>query len=221
MEEILRAEDISKVYHMGSVDVQALRKCSLTAHRGEYLAVIGKSGSGKSTLLKILASFDRPDSGSVIIDGQNILSCDEKKLAKLRRKKIGFVYQDYRLFSEYTAYENVVLPLFIDKKVPEDEEVDSIFELLQISDCRKKYPSQMSGGQQQRTAIARALIARPAVIFADEPTGNLDAENADSVARILSQASMRYGQTIIMVTHDKQMADYADRVVMLKDGCCG
>lgn len=221
MEEILRAEDISKVYHMGSVDVQALRKCSLTAHRGEYLAVIGKSGSGKSTLLKILASFDRPDSGSVIIDGQNILSCDEKKLAKLRRKKIGFIYQDYRLFSEYTAYENVVLPLFIDKKVPEDEEVDSIFELLQISDCRKKYPSQMSGGQQQRTAIARALIARPAVIFADEPTGNLDAENADSVARILSQASMRYGQTIIMVTHDKQMADYADRVVMLKDGCCG
>ena len=145
----------------------------------------------------------------------------EKKLAKLRRKKIGFIYQDYRLFSEYTAYENVVLPLFIDKKVPEDEEVDSIFELLQISDCRKKYPSQMSGGQQQRTAIARALIARPAVIFADEPTGNLDAENADSVARILSQASMRYGQTIIMVTHDKQMADYADRVVMLKDGCCG
>ena len=116
------------------------------------------------------------------------------------------------MFSEYTAYENVVLPLFIDKKVPEDEEVDSIFELLQISDCRKKYPSQMSGGQQQRTAIARALIARPAVIFADEPTGNLDAENADSV---------RYGQTIIMVTHDKQMADYADRVVMLKDGCCG
>lgn len=221
MEEILRAEDISKVYHMGSVDVQALRKCSLTAHRGEYLAVIGKSGSGKSTLLKILASFDRPDSGSVIIDGQNILSCDEKKLAKLRRKKIGFIYQDYRLFSEYTAYENVVLPLFIDKKVPEDEEVDSIFELLQISDCRKKYPSQMSGGQQQRTAIARALIARPAVIFADEPTGNLDAENAESVARILSQASMRYGQTIVMVTHDKQMADYADRVVMLKDGCCG
>lgn len=221
MGEILRAENISKTYHMGSVEVQALKKCSLTADRGEYVAVIGKSGSGKSTLLKILASFDRPDSGNVVIDGQDILSCNEKKLSKLRREKIGFIYQDYRLFSEYTAYENVVLPLFIDKKIPVDEEVDEIFEMLQISDCKTKYPSQMSGGQQQRTAIARALIARPAVIFADEPTGNLDAENADGVARILSQASMRYGQTIVMVTHDKQMADYADRIIMLKDGCCG
>lgn len=218
MEEILRAENISKTYQTGSVAVQALKKSSFSVDRGEFVAVIGKSGSGKSTLLRILASFDKPDEGSVMIEGQDISSYKGKKLAALRREKIGFIYQDYRLFPEYTAYENVVLPLRIAKKTPEQEEVEKLFQNLGIEDCQKKYPSQMSGGQQQRVAIARALITRPAVIFADEPTGNLDAENADSVAKILSHASMRYGQTIVMVTHDKQMADYADRIVSIVDG---
>lgn len=221
MEEILKAENIAKTYSTGSIEVQALKKCSLSVHRGEYVAVIGRSGSGKSTLLRILASFDRPDEGSVTIDGQDILSLKGKKLAALRREKIGFIYQNYCLFPEYTAYENVVLPLLIDKKTVVKDEAEQLMESLGIADCKGKYPGEMSGGQQQRTAIARALITHPAVIFADEPTGNLDAANADSVARILSQASMRYGQTIVMVTHDKQMADYADRIVPIVDGCCG
>ncbi|MBQ4282482.1 MAG: ABC transporter ATP-binding protein [Lachnospira sp.] len=218
MEVILRAEGISKTYHAGSVDVPALKKCSVTFKKGEFAAIIGKSGSGKSTLLRILGTMDQPDGGVVEIDGENVIKMNDKQLSAFRRRKIGFVYQDYSLFPEFTAYENIIMPLALDNKDAVESEVDELLEHLEIAHCKDKFPSQMSGGEQQRVAIARAIIAHPAVIFADEPTGNLDAGSAEIVAKMLSLASQKYNQTIIMVTHDKQMADYADRILTITDG---
>ena len=204
MGEILRAENISKTYQAGRVVVKALNRCSFSVERGEFVAVVGRSGSGKSTLLRILASFDKPDEGKVYVEGEEISGLKGKKLAQFRQEKIGFIYQDYSLFPEYTAYENVLLPLKIAHQAVDKEQLERLFE-------------ELSGGQKQRVAIARALVTRPAVLLADEPTGNLDAENAESVAAILSRASMRYGQTIVMVTHDRQMADYADRILSMEN----
>ncbi len=218
MEVILNAKGISKTYHAGLVDVPALKKCDITFKQGEFTAIIGKSGSGKSTLLRILGSMDVPDEGEVEIKGNNILSMSDKELSAFRRRNIGFIYQDYSLFPEFTAYENIIMPLALDKAEPDDEHISELLEHLEISHCRDKFPSQMSGGEQQRVAIARALITHPAVIFADEPTGNLDAGSAEIVAKMLSLASQKYNQTIIMVTHDKQMADYADRIISIADG---
>ena len=213
MKEImLRAENIERTYHAGSVDVPALKNCTLEFEQGEFTAIIGKSGSGKSTLLRILGSVDEPDTGSVTIGG--------KKISEFRRRQIGYIYQDYSLFPEFTAYENIVMPILIDGKKPDENEVDDLLEELGISHCKNKFPSQMSGGEQQRVAIARALITHPAVILADEPTGNLDAGSAGTVAQILSKASQKHNQTIIMVTHDRQMADYADKIITIVDGVC-
>ena len=189
MGEILRAENISKTYQTGRVVVKALNRCSFTVERGEFVAVVGRSGSGKSTLLRILASFDKPDEGKVYVEGEDISGLKGKKLAQFRQEKIGFIYQDYSLFPEYTAYENVLLPLKIAHQAVDKEQLERLFEELGITDCRERYPDEMSGGQKQRVAIARALVTRPAVLFADEPTGNLDAENAESVAAILSRRS--------------------------------
>ena len=216
--DILRAEGISKTYRTGSVEVKALKQCSINIQKGDFTAVIGKSGSGKSTLLRILGTIDKPDSGKVYIDDTDISTLNNKSLARFRRTKIGFIYQDYSLFPEFTAYENIVMPILLDKKKADESKVDEILEELEISHCKNKYPSEMSGGEQQRVAIARALITNPAVIFADEPTGNLDAGSAKTVAEMLSKASQRYDQTIIMVTHDRQMADYADRIITISDG---
>lgn len=210
--------DISKTYHTGSVDVPALKQCSLEFGKGEFTAIIGKSGSGKSTLLRILGSMDTPDTGSILIKGEDITHMKDKKLSGFRRRNIGFIYQDYSLFPEFTSYENIVMPILLDGKKPDDAKVDEILSELEISHCKNKYPSEMSGGEQQRVAIARALITSPAVIFADEPTGNLDAGSAETVAKMLSKASQKYEQTIIMVTHDRQMADYADRIITISDG---
>ena len=218
MEAILQAKEISKTYHTGSVDVPALKQCSLEFGKGEFTAIIGKSGSGKSTLLRILGSMDTPDTGSILIKGEDITHMKDKKLSGFRRRNIGFIYQDYSLFPEFTAYENIVVPFALDNKNASEEEIDGILESLGISHCKGKYPSQMSGGEQQRVAIARAIATHPAVIFADEPTGNLDAESAKIVADMLSMASKKYNQTIIMVTHDMQMADHADRVLTIVDG---
>ncbi|MDD3240872.1 MAG: ABC transporter ATP-binding protein [Lachnospira sp.] len=218
---ILKAEDISKTYHAGSVDVPALKKCSIHIEQGQFTAIVGivgKSGSGKSTLLRILGTMDRPDGGTITIGDKDILKLKDKELSIFRRREIGFVYQDYSLFPEYTAYENIILPLVLDHKNPEESEVREMMDLLEISHCSDKFPGQMSGGEQQRVAIARALITHPAVVFADEPTGNLDAESAGIVAKMLSRAAQRYQQTIIMVTHDKQMADYADSILTIVDG---
>lgn len=218
MREILSAHGISKTYHTGSVEVQALKKCDISFKKGEFVAIVGKSGSGKSTLLRILGSMDKPDEGEVFIDGKNILQLKDKEIAAYRRNKIGFIYQDYSLFPEFTAYENIIMPLALDNKKVDSIEIDALLEQLEISHCKNKFPFQMSGGEQQRVAIARAIATSPAVIFADEPTGNLDAANAATIAKMLSVASTNYNQTIIMVTHDKQMADYADRILMIADG---
>ena len=219
-EIMLRAENIERTYHAGSVDVPALKNCTLEFGQGEFTAIIGKSGSGKSTLLRILGSVDEPDTGSVIIAGKKITGMKDKELSEFRRRNIGYIYQDYSLFPEFTAYENVVMPILIDGKKPDENEVDDLLEELGISHCNNKFPSQMSGGEQQRVAIARALITHPAVILADEPTGNLDAGSAGTVAQMLSKASQKHNQTIIMVTHDRQMADYADKIITIVDGVC-
>ena len=166
-EIMLRAENIERTYHAGSVDVPALKNCTLEFGQGEFTAIIGKSGSGKSTLLRILGSVDEPDTGSVIIAGKKITGMKDKELSEFRRRNIGYIYQDYSLFPEFTAYENVVMPILIDGKKPDENEVDDLLEELGISHCKNKFPSQMSGGEQQRVAIARALITHPAVILAD------------------------------------------------------
>lgn len=221
MKEImLRAENIERTYHAGSVDVPALKNCTLEFEQGEFTAIIGKSGSGKSTLLRILGSVDEPDTGSVTIGGKKITGMKDKEISEFRRRQIGYIYQDYSLFPEFTAYENIVMPILIDGKKPDENEVDDLLEEFGISHCKNKFPSQMSGGEQQRVAIARALITHPAVILADEPTGNLDAGSAGTVAQMLSKASQKHNQTIIMVTHDRQMADYADKIITIVDGVC-
>ena len=220
MEYILKAEGICRTYHTGTVEVHALKKCDINIKKGEFTAIVGKSGSGKSTLLRILGTLDKPDEGNVCIDGINIAELKDKQLSKFRRENIGYIYQDYSLFPEFTAYENVVMPILIDGKKPDEKEVDDLLEELGISHCKNKFPSQMSGGEQQRVAIARALITHPAVILADEPTGNLDAGSAGTVAQMLSKASQKHNQTIIMVTHDRQMADYADKIITIVDGVC-
>ncbi len=218
MGDILRAEGICKIYHTGMVDVHALKKCDINIRKGEFTAIIGKSGSGKSTLLRILGSMDRPDEGKVYIDDIDISELNDRQLSKLRREKIGYVYQNYSLIPEYTAYENIALPVILDNQDVDEDEINELLVSLQIEHCRNKFPDQMSGGEQQRTAIARALIMHPAVVYADEPTGNLDAESAENVAAMLSLAAAKYKQTIVMVTHDKQMAEYADRILNIVDG---
>lgn len=214
---VMEAKEISRTY-AGAVPVPALKPCSLQFKKGEFCAVIGKSGSGKSTLLRILATLDTPDTGELYIHGEKIDYSKSDALAKLRRRKVGFIYQDYNLFPEYTAYENIIMPIHLDDRDEDQEKILTLMEQLDISDCKDKFPHEMSGGEQQRISIARALAVEPAVVLADEPTGNLDAENADKIASLLRQASEIYEQTIIMVTHDAQMAEYADRIIQIKDG---
>ena len=223
MDVILKAENIKRSYGSGTGLVQALKQADVTFRKGEFIAIIGKSGSGKSTLLRILGTVDRPDKNKedlpvLEIEGQDMLRMGDAKLSAFRRKRIGFVFQDYNLFPEFTAYENIIMPLHLDGKKADADKVNSLMEDLGIAHCKKKFPQEMSGGEQQRTAIARALVAEPAIVFADEPTGNLDVENALEVATVLKKASKKYNQTIIMVTHDRQMAEYADRILNIEDG---
>ena len=215
MNTVLQCTGISKTYGNDKIKVHALKKCSLSFTQGEFVAIVGKSGSGKSTLLKILGTLDTPDQGEVLLDNENVLHLPDKKLSQIRRRKIGFIYQDYSLFPEYTAYENIIMPIHLDGRKENQENVLEILKTLGILGCKDKFPSEMSGGEQQRTAIARALVISPAVILADEPTGNLDAENANEVVMLMSKAARLYNQTIIMVTHDRQMADYADRILVI------
>ena len=215
---ILEAKQISKTYSNGIVEVPALKPCDIFMERGEFVAVVGKSGSGKSTLLHVLAGLDMPDQGEIIIDGKDTAKMKEKERSAFRRKKIGYVYQDYNLFPEFTAYENVILPLRLDGMDVKQDEVMELMEKLGIADCANKFPQEMSGGEQQRVSIGRALVIHPAIIFADEPSGNLDAENARNVAELLAKASEEYRQSIVLVTHDRQMADYAERILTIVDG---
>ena len=204
MGDILRAEGICKTYHTGMVDVPALKKCDINIRKGEFTAIIGKSGSGKSTLLRILGSMDRPDEGKVYIDGIDISELNDRQLSKLRREKIGYVYQNYSLIPEYTAYENIALPVILDNQDVDEDEINELLVSLQIEHCRNKFPDQMSGGEQQRVAIARALINRPSILLCDEPTGNLDPTNSNEIMKILDAVN-KQGTTVLVVTHNMEI----------------
>ena len=214
---ILEARGISRTYP-GEKPVYALKETFLTIRKGEFVAITGKSGSGKSTLLRILATLDVSDGGELRIEGRNISQLKDAELAAFRRRRIGFVYQDYNLFPEYTAYENIVFPIHLDGQKENREDVLSLLDKLEIGYCRDKFPHEMSGGEQQRVSLARALVTSPALVLADEPTGNLDAENAEKVAQLFRKITEDFGQTVILVTHDPGMASYADRIIRIKDG---
>ena len=222
---ILEARQIQRTYGKGKAMVQALKRCSLSFQKGEFVAIVGKSGSGKSTLLRILGTMDLPDKETyskeetrIEIGGENVLDMNDAALSEFRRRRIGFIFQDYSLFPEFTLYENVIMPLHLDGRGEDPAEVEELLKQLDIWEQRDQFPGELSGGEQQRCAIARALLPHPAVIFADEPTGNLDAQNALEVVMMLKKASQLYHQTIIMVTHDSQMAEFADRILHISNG---
>jgi len=212
--EVLRAENISKIYCQNAVSLQALRGVSVTIQKGEFVAVLGRSGSGKSTLLNILAGLDKPSKGKVCIDGTDIFHLSEEKRTLLRREKIGFVFQAYELLHSLTVIENIRLP-----ELRKDADyVGELLDALKIRQYEKSYPDQLSGGEQQRTAIARALVNHPPILFADEPTGNLDSRTERVVIDLLKSLAAKYGTSILLVTHNEELVRDADRVIRLEDG---
>ncbi len=215
---VVSAQDLTRRYGAGDTAVDALRGVSLDVAQGELVAVMGPSGSGKSTLMHILAGLDQPTEGEVVIDGKDITKLKDSELTKLRRKHIGFIFQFFNLLPMLTAEENVVLPLSIAGTKPDREWVDKVIGDVGLSDRRKHRPSELSGGQQQRVAIARAMVSRPTVMFADEPTGNLDSRTSGEILELLRRSVEDYGQTTVMVTHDAKAAAIADRVFFLADG---
>ena len=216
--EILRCEAVSRVYGAGAVQVRALDQVDLSVEKGEFLAVTGPSGSGKSTLLYILGAVERPTSGRVFMDGEDISALNPTQAALYRRRRVGLVYQFYNLIPTLTVQKNILLPMALDKKKPDRESFDQLAEALGIADRLDFLPGQLSGGQQQRAAIARALLYRPAILLADEPTGNLDKKNSEEILALLREANKRLNQTILMVTHDERAAGEADRIITLEDG---
>ena len=215
---IVAAHDLRRRYGEGDAAVDALRGVTIDFAAGRYTAIMGPSGSGKSTLMNILAGLDRPTAGTVTLDGTDITKLDDARLTQLRRDKLGFVFQFFNLLPVLTAEENIVLPLSIAGREADKEWLDQLISTIGIDDRRTHRPSQLSGGQQQRVAIARALASKPAVIFADEPTGNLDSKASDDVLELLRRAVDEFGQTVVMVTHDAHAASFADQLVVLVDG---
>jgi putative ABC transport system ATP-binding protein len=215
---VVYAKEITRVYGEGETAVHALNGCSLAVERGHLTAVMGPSGSGKSTMMHILAGLDRPTSGSVSIEGKDITELNDNDLTKLRREHIGFIFQFFNLLPMLTAEENVVLPLTIAGEKVDKEWLEQLLGSVGLKDRRKHRPSELSGGQQQRVAIARALVSKPTVVFADEPTGNLDSKTGGEILELLSQAVQEGGQTTVMVTHDPRSASIADRILFLADG---
>ncbi len=215
---ISAATDVTRVYGEGSAAVHALDGVSVSLQRGAYTAIMGASGSGKSTLMHLLAALDQPSSGTVTLDGVDVGTLDDRRLTELRRDKVGFVFQAFNLLPVLTAEENLVLPLTIAGRKPDAAWLEQLVEAVGLGDRRTHRPSELSGGQQQRVAVARALVSRPAVVFADEPTGNLDTTSSGEVLGLLRRAVDEFGQTVVMVTHDAQAAAYADRLVVLADG---
>jgi putative ABC transport system ATP-binding protein len=217
---ILETNSVSKQYQMGKVTVNALAGVDLSIEPGEFVAVMGPSGSGKSTLLHLLGGLDQPTDGEVALDGQTLSALSDKQITVTRRRKIGFIFQFYNLVPTLNAEENVALPLLIDGQRPKDyrERAERLLELVGLAERRRHKPDQLSGGEQQRVAIARALVTEPAIVLADEPTGNLDSRAGDEILNLLRQLCDELGQTIVMVTHDPLGASRADRVVFLKDG---
>ncbi|MBR1931780.1 MAG: ABC transporter ATP-binding protein [Lachnospiraceae bacterium] len=218
MNSILEVEDLVKYYGKDDSLVKAVDHTSLSIERGKFTAIVGRSGSGKSTLLHILGGLDYPDSGQVTLDGKELFSLKPDELAKLRRRKIGFIFQDYNLIPALNVWENVVLPLGLDGKKVNKKEVEKILDHIGMLDKADVLPEKLSGGQKQRTAIARALVTRPAVILADEPTGNLDSHTGLEVMQCLKNCVKEYGQTLVMITHDETVAQMADHVVVIEDG---
>ena len=218
METILKTVDLVKYYGDGENEVRAIDHTSIQVENGEFVAIVGRSGSGKSTLLHMLGGLDRPDSGEVIIGGKNLFSLKDEQLAVFRRRKIGFIFQDFNLIPALNVWENIVLPLGLDGKKVNRDFVMDIVNSIGLSEKLKSLPSQLSGGQKQRVAIARALASRPAIILADEPTGNLDSKTEMEVISILKTCVRKYGQTLVMITHDETIAQMADRVMIIEDG---
>ncbi len=216
--DLLEVKSISKTYGSGETAVRALKNVSFSVPKGEFVTVVGESGSGKSTLLNMLGALDAPTSGKVLIDGNDIFSMKERELTIFRRRNIGFIFQAFNLIPELTVEQNMIFPLLLDYRKPNREYLEELLSVLNLRERRHHLPNQLSGGQQQRVAIGRALITRPALILADEPTGNLDTQNSSEVIALLREASRKYEQTIIMITHNRSIAQTADRVLQVSDG---
>ena len=216
--EILKVENLTKTYGKGSTKVVALDNVSFSVEKGEFVAIVGASGSGKSTLLHILGGVDKPDSGKVFIDGKDIFKLDDDKLAIFRRRQIGLIYQFYNLIPILNVEENITLPLSLDNRKVDRIELNNMLSLLGLTNRRGHLPNELSGGQQQRTSIGRALITNPTLILADEPTGNLDSKNSDEIVALLKKTNKELNQTIIMITHNMEIASVADRIIKIEDG---
>ena len=216
--EILRIEHLSKHYGSGENLVKAVDDVSFSVEKGEFLAIIGPSGSGKSTLLHILGGVDRPTAGKVFVDGQEVYAQNDEQLAIFRRRQVGLIYQFYNLIPVLTAEENMTLPVLLDGRKVNQERLEELLDTLGLQDRRRSLPNQLSGGQQQRVSIGRALMNAPAVVLADEPTGNLDSKNSQEIVELLKLSNRRYGQTLIVITHDESIALQADRIIAIEDG---
>lgn len=216
--EILKVENLSKVYGKGENKVVALDNVSFSVEKGEFVAIVGASGSGKSTLLHLVGGVDRPTNGKVFIDGKNIYAMNDDKLAIFRRRQVGLIYQFYNLIPILNVEENITLPLELDNREVDKKTLKELLELLGLEHRSKHLPNELSGGQQQRVSIGRALITNPAIILADEPTGNLDSKSSDEIVALLKKSNKEYNQTIIMITHNMEIAKEADRIIKIEDG---
>ena len=216
--EILKVEHLSKIYGQGENEVRALDDVSFSVEKGQFVAIIGPSGSGKSTLLHILGGVDRPTSGKVYLEGQDVFAQNEEQLAIFRRRQVGLIYQFYNLIPVLDVTENITLPVLLDGRKVNADRLRSLLETLNLTDRARHLPSQLSGGQQQRVSIGRALMNAPAVVLADEPTGNLDSRNSQEIVELLKLSNRKYGQTLIVITHDESIALQADRIIAIEDG---
>lgn len=211
-------KELSKTYGRGETAVHALKAASFSVPKGEFVAIVGESGSGKSTLLNLIGALDTPTSGKVFVDGKDIFAMKDRNLTVFRRRNIGFVFQSFNLIPELTVEQNIIFPVLLDYQKPNQKYLDELLDVLNLTERRKHLPSQLSGGQQQRVAIGRALTTRPSLILSDEPTGNLDTQNSSEVIALLKEASRKYEQTIVMITHSKSIAQTADRILQVSDG---
>ncbi len=216
--DLLEVKDVSKTYGSGETAVHALKGATFSVPKGEFVAVVGESGSGKSTLLNMIGALDTPSSGKVFIDGKDIFSMKERNLTVFRRRNIGFIFQSFNLIPELTVEQNIVFPVLLDYQKPNRDDLEELLTVLNLQDRRSHLPAQLSGGQQQRTAIGRALMTHPSLILADEPTGNLDTQNTGEVIALLKEASRKYEQTILIITHSRSIAQTADRILQVSDG---
>ena len=216
--EILRVENLSKVYGKGATKVVALDNVSFSIEKGEFVAIVGASGSGKSTLLHLIGGVDRPTSGKVFIDGKDIYGFNDDELAIFRRRQVGLIYQFYNLIPILNVEENITLPLSLDNRKIDQKRLNDLIQLLGLESRKTHLPNELSGGQQQRTSIGRAMITNPAIILADEPTGNLDSKSSDEIVELLKKSNRDYKQTIVMITHNMEIAKIADRIIKIEDG---